>query len=77
MTGRGSPGEAASASTRGSRPCEPRIELTGAVVRSSTFVQVWHMHTSLATVFERRDQGGGERVDLIKGVIRTGESAFM
>lgn len=43
----------------GSCPREPRVELTGPGVRSSTFVQVWHMHTSLATVFERRDQGGG------------------
>lgn len=26
----------------------------------STFVQVWHMHTSLATIFEKQDQGGEE-----------------
>lgn len=27
-------------------------------VCSSTFVQVWHMHTSLATLFEKQEQGG-------------------
>lgn len=26
----------------------------------STFVQVWHMHTSLATIFEKQDHGGEE-----------------
>lgn len=29
-------------------------------VCSSAFVQVWHMHTSLATIFENQDQGGEE-----------------
>lgn len=38
---------------------EDEINRRGAVC-SSTFVQVWHMHTSLATIFEEQDQGGEE-----------------